>query len=67
MLVETNYSSEYFRKELERYTPREKYAAKTNTYTVDQGGNVTLRFHKKYKFESLAPFIFTEKVQRTDV
>ncbi len=67
LLVETEYSSEYFKKELERCPQPDKYALKTTKYEIDPATHkVTMRFHKKYKYESLNPFNISQKVHKTD-
>ncbi len=63
--LEIRYSSEYYKKELERFTQLERYASRTATYEVQSGRKVVMSFQKRYRFESTCPFVISDKVHRT--
>lgn len=68
--AEVHYNSEYYKKELEKYQPTQStiFSFKTEKYEVDPTSKrVTIKYHKKFKFESLNPFKITEKFHRGDV
>lgn len=67
LLIESQYCSDYFKKELERYTQPEKYVTKTNTYDIDVNRRVTVKFTKKFKYDSLDPFEVSEKIHKMEV
>ena len=61
------YSSEFYKKELEKYSQPEKYTTKTAVYQIDSNKGVMMDFQKKYRFESILPFQVSDKLFRTDV
>ena len=67
ILAEVQYSSEYFKKELERVTQHEKYAMKTATYEIDSSKKIIVSNRKKFNFDTLVAFKIAEKLRKTDV
>lgn len=65
LVLDIQYSSDFFKKELEKFGALENHILKTQEYEVDSMRRVTMKFNKKYGYEVRNPFNVASKIFKT--